>query len=136
MSPQAKSYLESDLFKITKQSHCRALVRASCDKTGVNHLRPKRHHKLIPARRAVSPHVQILIDTKAPFCIDQSYFVIGDFYTSGFGAQADVLLVHESENKEHPGGGCIRCIQVRDLENLVEDGLIKFHLVEKSATKL
>lgn len=92
----------------------------------IRRLPPTRARRLTPADRPVSPAARRLIDTGAVFDIGADHYVVSEIHGSEAGRQADVLVLRGSDYNHGDVRCLVRALQVRDLERLIEGGLIDF----------
>jgi hypothetical protein len=90
----------------------------------VRRLNPTRFRPPISAERNLSPAARLLIDTGSIFDIGPDHYVVDEIFPSTSGPQADVLVLHGMDDNDGDVRGSARAIQVRDLEAMIEEGLI------------
>lgn len=95
-------------------------------RAAIRRLPRARVRRLTPADRPISPAARLLIDTGTVFDIGPDHYVVAGIHGSEAGRQADVLILRESDNNHGDVRCPVRALQVRDLERLIEGGLIDF----------
>ena len=121
MSPRAKPAIERTLAAIRERL-------ANGETPADDLLRRNRQFRQDPDRSLhpleadtpVTPAVEMLIEEAAPFEIDGDLYQVLAALPSGEGRQADVLVLHGHEYMRCEQRSAVRAIQVRDLEELID----------------
>jgi hypothetical protein len=112
-------------FRTVRLARRRALRHRSGPWSRKAHLlRRIRRDTIIPAGRAVSPAARLLIETGAVFDIGCDHLLVAESHRSGIGPQANVLILRGTDYNDGDVRAVVRAIQVRDLETLIEEGVI------------